>query len=59
MPAPHEAQTAMPVSKDGPLTIRGGVVLGLFCPSFARVRWKTSGSIRVGTGISMMVDGSY
>jgi hypothetical protein len=35
MPEPQDAQTAIPVSKDGPFTTRGGVFLGLFRLSYS------------------------
>jgi hypothetical protein len=59
IPQPQDAQTAIPVSSEGPLTTRGGVLFGLLLASFAWPLSKSACSIRAGTGIWMTVDGSY
>ncbi|MDB5515744.1 MAG: hypothetical protein JWQ17_2502, partial [Tardiphaga sp.] len=55
----QQAQTATPVSSEGLLTTRGGVVLGLMRASFAGTRSKSPCALSTGTGLWITVYGSY
>jgi hypothetical protein len=59
MPPPQVAQRARPVSNVGPLTILGGVFLGLRSARFARTCSRVAESMTEGTLIGIHSDRSF